>query len=147
MRVTDFARLAASRPVNRQAAEVVPLAAEAGAWSGVILDLTEQLALATSEVQRLRQQLTSLGYPTPLTTRQQTDHRRQLTRQLEHYEAVALDLRRELRRANRVTKPATRQAPRTIQAAPAPSAAADCTRSSQPPEGALQAALRRAGLA
>jgi hypothetical protein len=147
MRVTNFTKLAAAKPVDRKAAGVAATApADGRPWSGIILDLQEQLAVAEGEVQRLGKQLEAVGYPTPLWTRRDEDRRHRLVRRLEHYEAVAHDLRHELRRANGVThpkaKPPKRWAAEAAMAAPASPPARP-----RGPEGALQAALRKAGLA
>jgi hypothetical protein len=158
MRSTDFAKLAAARPVNRQAAEVAALAPQGDRpWSGVILELREQLAVAEREAQRLRQALAALGYPTPLTTRHEANHRHRLTRQLEHYEAVALELERELCRAHRAanSRPQPkRQAPRWRKARYAAPGAATAAPGAVPPPSspagppgpeAAQAAPRKGG--
>jgi hypothetical protein len=105
-RTSDYNRLAASRPADRQTAEVAPLAPQDGQpWSSVILGLTEQLAVAEGEARRLNEQIAALGYAIPAGSGHPRDPRHRLSRQLEHYEAIAADLKRELRRANGVTKP------------------------------------------
>jgi hypothetical protein len=102
MRVTDFTRLAASRPVNKQAAKVVPSAPQDGhPWGDATIALRDQLAVAIGEAEMLRRQLDALGYPTPIEPPVQAERRRLLAQRLDHYEQVIRDRRRALRQANR----------------------------------------------
>jgi hypothetical protein len=102
MRVSNFDRIAASRPVDRKANRVAASAPQDGQpWGGATLALRDQLAIATGEAEKLRRQLDALGYPTPIETAVQVEQRRQLAQRFDHYERLRRDLRHQLRQAKR----------------------------------------------
>jgi hypothetical protein len=97
MRASNFPRLAAARPVNRQAATVVPTAPRDGQqWSSLTLDLREQHRTASEQAERLGEMLAAMGYPTPYTPAAWYERRHQLARRVEHYERLCRELSREL---------------------------------------------------